>query len=203
MWFRWQRQRRFPTPSLSFCVTVPADLIQAAVAAEFEEYLSAFETETLADGRRPVVRNGHLPERQILTGSGAVDVQVPKARNRAGARDNLAQAKALGAEHVVFHKKSGLKPTDITTSSWLYDQLKRFRAGIEAGISYLKRCFGLARCRWRGLAHFKAYVHSAIFTHNLARLERLRPRPGGVHTHPQKRLPPSRHEDRYFWPDSF
>ena len=54
-------------------------LIQAAVAAEFEEYLSAFETETLADGRRPVVRNGHLPERQILTGSGAVDVQVPKA----------------------------------------------------------------------------------------------------------------------------
>ena len=31
-------------------------------------------------------------------------------------RDNLAQAKALGVEHVVFHKKSGLKPADMTTS---------------------------------------------------------------------------------------
>ena len=92
-------------------------------------------------------------------------------------RDNLAQAKALGVEHVVFHKRSGLKPADMTPSSWLYDQLKRFRAGIEAGISYLKRCFGLGRCRWRGLTHFKAYVHSAIFTHNLVRLARLRSRP--------------------------
>ena len=92
-------------------------------------------------------------------------------------RDNLAQAKALGVEHIVFHKKSGLKPADMTPSSWLYDQLKRFRAGIEAGISYLKRCFGLGRCRWRGLSHFKAYVHSAIFVHNLVRLARLRPRP--------------------------
>ena len=40
-----------------------------------------FETETLADGRRRVVRNGHLPERQILTGIGAVDLpgQAPRA----------------------------------------------------------------------------------------------------------------------------
>ena len=36
-------------------------------------------------------------------------------------------------EHVVFHKKSGLKPTDMTPSAWIYGQLKRFRAGIEAG----------------------------------------------------------------------
>ena len=92
-------------------------------------------------------------------------------------RDNLAQAKALGVRHAVFHKKSGLKAEDMTPSSWLYDQLKRFRAGIEAGISYLKRCFGLRRCRWRGLARFKAYVHSAIFTHNLMRLARLRLQP--------------------------
>ena len=56
-------------------------------------------------------------------------------------------------------------------------QFGRFRAGIEAGISYLKRCFGLTRCRWRGLLRFRAYVHSAIFVHNLVRLARLRPRP--------------------------
>ena len=46
--------------------------------------------------------------------------------------------------HVVFHKKSGLNARDTTPSSQLYDQLKRFRAGIEAGIRYLKRCCGLS-----------------------------------------------------------
>ena len=60
-------------------------LIEAAVSAEFGEYLSAFEEEKLPDGRRRMVRNGHLPERQILTGIGTVDVRVPKARSRSGA----------------------------------------------------------------------------------------------------------------------
>ena len=90
-------------------------------------------------------------------------------------RANLAAAKELGVEHVVFHKKRGLKTTDMTPSSWLYDQLKRFRAGLEAGISYLKRCFGLDRCHWHGWEHFQAYVQSAVFAHNLLRLVRLLP----------------------------
>ena len=38
-------------------------LIEAAVTAEFEEHLGAFEDQQLSDGRRRVVRNGHLPER--------------------------------------------------------------------------------------------------------------------------------------------
>ena len=59
-------------------------LVEAAVSAEFEEYLSAFGHEKLPDGRQRVVRNGHLPERKILTGLGEVDVRVPKARSRSG-----------------------------------------------------------------------------------------------------------------------
>ena len=59
-------------------------LIEAAVSAEFEEHLSAFVHEKLPDGRQRVVRNGHLPERKILTGLGEVDVRVPKARSRSG-----------------------------------------------------------------------------------------------------------------------
>ena len=51
-------------------------LIEAAVSAEFEEYLAAFVDEKLLDGRQRVVRNGHLPERKILTGLGEVDVRV-------------------------------------------------------------------------------------------------------------------------------
>ena len=39
---------------------------------------------SLIDGRRAVVRNGYLPAREILTTVGAVEVQVPKVRDRSG-----------------------------------------------------------------------------------------------------------------------
>lgn len=55
----------------------------------------------------------------------------------------------------------------MASSAGVYGRLRRFRAGMEAAISYLKRCFGLRRCNWRGLEHFRAYVWSAIVTHNL------------------------------------
>ena len=110
-------------------------------------------------------------------------VTVPGAPERAafgggyGSRENLKDAKALGVKHAVFHKKRGVKVEDMTPSAWMYRQLKRFRAGVEAGISYLKRCFGLGLCRWRGLPRFKAYVLSAVFAQNLVRLAGLRPAP--------------------------
>ncbi len=85
---------------------------------------------------------------------------------------NLADAKSLGIAHVAFHKPVGLTVEAMTGDRWLYNKLRRFRAGIEAMISYLKRCFGLSRCNWKGLDHFKAYVHSAVFTHNLVVLTR-------------------------------
>jgi IS5 family transposase len=89
---------------------------------------------------------------------------------------NLADAKSLGVAHVAFHKPVGLTVEAMTGDRWLYNKLRRFRAGIEAMISYLKRCFGLSRCNWKGLDHFKAYVHSAVFTQNLVVLtKRLAP----------------------------
>ncbi len=89
---------------------------------------------------------------------------------------NLADAKSLGVAHVAFHKRVGLTVEAMTGDRWLYNKLRRFRAGIEAMISYLKRCFGLSRCNWKGLDHFNTYVHSAVFTHNLVVLtQRLAP----------------------------
>ena len=81
--------------------------------------------------------------------------------------DNLTKAKGLGVSHIAFHKRAGLTVEAMTGDRWLYNKLRNFRAGIEATISYLKRCFGLSRCNWKGFDHFKAYVHSAVFTHNL------------------------------------
>jgi IS5 family transposase len=87
--------------------------------------------------------------------------------------DNLKQAKALGVHDVAFHKKRGLTIEDMVKSRWVYRKLRNFRAGVEANISCLKRAFGLARCTWRGLAHFKAYVWSSVVAYNLTLVARL------------------------------
>lgn len=85
---------------------------------------------------------------------------------------NLADIKALGVKDVCFSKGRGLKVTDMVKSSWVYRQLRNFRAGVEAGISFLKRCFGLRRCTWRSLQSFKAYAWSSVVTANLLILAR-------------------------------
>ena len=88
---------------------------------------------------------------------------------------NLKAAKEKGVRDMAFHKKRGLKIEDMVRSRWVYRKLRNFRAGIEAGISCLKRAYGLARCTWKGLAHFKAYVWSSVVAYNLALLARLKP----------------------------
>lgn len=87
---------------------------------------------------------------------------------------NLADCKALGVADVCFAKKRGLAVLDMVRSHWVYDKLRRFRAGIEAGISLLKRVFGLARCVWKGAVGFHAYVRTAILAANLLTLARAR-----------------------------
>ena len=86
---------------------------------------------------------------------------------------NLEQAKAMGVHDVVFHKKRGIAIEDMVKSRWVYRKLRNFRAGIEANISCLKRAFGLARCTWRGLAHFHTYVWSSVVAYNLTLFARL------------------------------
>lgn len=61
----------------------------------------------------------------------------------------------------------------MVTSNWVYRKLRNSRAGIEAGISCLKRAYGLARCTWRVLDHFKTYVWSSVVAYNLALFTRL------------------------------
>ena len=87
---------------------------------------------------------------------------------------NLTACKALGVADVCFAKRRGIAVLDMVRSQWVYDKLRRFRAGIEAGISLLKRVFGLARCVWKGAAGFHAYVRTAILAANLLTLARAR-----------------------------
>jgi len=97
-------------------------------------------------------------------------------------RANLEAIKAAGSKDVVFTKGQGLKVADMVRrgSDRVYRALRNFRAGIEAGISHLKRTFGLDRCPRRGLDGFKAHTWAAVFAANLLALARhhLEPAPG-------------------------
>ncbi len=129
-------------------------VVEAGNPADAERFLPMLE--------RHIARQG-TPPRQTASDGGYASL------------DNLKQAKALGVQDVAFHKKRALTIDAMVKSRWVYHKLKNFRAGIEANISCLKRAFGLARCTWRGLDHFKAYVWSSVVAYNLALLVRLKP----------------------------
>jgi IS5 family transposase len=80
---------------------------------------------------------------------------------------NLAEIKEAGAEDVVFAKSRGIQISEMARSTWIYQNLRHFRAGIEGIISFLKRAFGLDKCTWRSLPSFKSYIWGSILTSNL------------------------------------
>jgi transposase, IS5 family len=129
-------------------------VVEAGNPADAERFLPMLD--------RQIARCG-MPPRQMAADGGYASL------------DNLHQAKARGVQDVAFHKKRGIAVEDMVKSRWVYRKLRNFRAGIEAGISCLKRAYGGARCTWRGLDHFKAYIWSAVVAHDLALWTRLKP----------------------------
>src|SRR5437763_9268550 len=59
-------------------------LLAQAVEAEVSGLLRCHADKLTDDGRRRLVRHGHLPEREIMTGIGPVAVRGPRARDRVG-----------------------------------------------------------------------------------------------------------------------
>jgi putative transposase len=57
-------------------------LLSQALEAEVEFFLSQYADLKDDTGRQRMVRNGYLPERQIQSGIGAVQVQAPRVRDR-------------------------------------------------------------------------------------------------------------------------
>lgn len=58
-------------------------MLQAALETEVDEFMQRHEARRDAKGRRDVVRNGHLPERTVLTGAGPLSVTQPRVRDKA------------------------------------------------------------------------------------------------------------------------
>ena len=59
-------------------------LLAQAIEAEVAEFLAEHADKRDARGRVRLVRNGHLPERTVQTGIGAVPVKAPRVRDCAG-----------------------------------------------------------------------------------------------------------------------
>ncbi|MEX3582507.1 MAG: transposase [Burkholderia sp.] len=59
-------------------------VIHQAIKAEWAALLEQYSNVKTLDGRRAIMRNGYLPERETVTAIGPVPVQVPKVRDRSG-----------------------------------------------------------------------------------------------------------------------
>ncbi len=57
-------------------------MLQQAIDAEVEQFLIRHADRRDEQGRRLIVRNGHLPAREILTGAGPLEVRQPRVRDR-------------------------------------------------------------------------------------------------------------------------
>ena len=108
--------------------------------------------------------------RKMVERVGSVLGRLPKQVSFDGgfsSKANVQELKELGVTDVVFSKHLGLEITEMAKSPWVFRKLRNFRAGIEAGISFLKRTFGLSRCHWRGFDSFGAYVWGSVLSCNL------------------------------------
>ncbi|SEP16601.1 Transposase, Mutator family [Salinihabitans flavidus] len=64
-------------------------LIEQAIEAELATLMAASAKDKLDDGRARLVRHGHLPEREVMTGVGSVPVKVPRVRDRKPGEDKI------------------------------------------------------------------------------------------------------------------
>jgi len=86
------------------------------------------------------------------------------------ANSEFAQEK--GIKNIVFNKIVGsLK--NIASSKNMATRLKKWRSGIEAVISNLKRGFNLRRVNWKGFEHFKSKVLWSVIAYNIRVMTRL------------------------------
>jgi transposase, IS5 family len=82
-------------------------------------------------------------------------------------RKNLQELKEMGVEEVGFSKGRGMSSEELCGNKRKHTKLRRFRAGVEGLISWLKRTVELGRVRWKGEAGFRSYVWGAILTASL------------------------------------
>jgi IS5 family transposase len=79
---------------------------------------------------------------------------------------NIEYSRKAGIINIVFNKIRG-SMQNIAKNKWVETKLKRWRSGIEAIISNLKRGFQIRRCVWKGMAHYGQKIFWSIIGYNL------------------------------------
>ena len=80
--------------------------------------------------------------------------------------DNLQYAQSRKIKNIVFNKING-SLSSIASSKNMETRLKKWRSGIDAVISNLKRRFNLCRVDWSGFEHFKSKVLWSVIAYNI------------------------------------
>ena len=58
------------------------EMLQRALESEVQEFLDRHSDRVDSQGRRLIVRNGHLPPRELLTGVGPLELRQPRVRDK-------------------------------------------------------------------------------------------------------------------------
>ena len=74
-------------------------LLQAAIENEVIEYIETHRNCRAENGQRLVVRNGHLPEREVASGVGPIRVRQPRVRHRDKGRFPVRFCPSTCVEH--------------------------------------------------------------------------------------------------------
>jgi putative transposase len=82
--FQLSQPGTFTDPLTEVLRTGARALLAQALEAEVSSLLSCHADKLTDDGRRRLVRHGHLPAREIMTGIGPVAVHCPRVRDRGG-----------------------------------------------------------------------------------------------------------------------
>jgi IS5 family transposase len=81
-------------------------------------------------------------------------------------KENIKQSIEKGLINVVFNKVVGSMKNKASSKN-METRLKKWRSGIEANISNLKRGFQIHRCNWKGWIAFQAKVLWSILAYNI------------------------------------
>src|SRR5450432_3719866 len=84
-------------------------LLAKAVEAEVADFLGEHADLKTEDGQQRVVRHGHLPEREVMTGFGPVSVRQPRARSRGRCRRSRRYP-VLAIDRTALHAAVGSRP---------------------------------------------------------------------------------------------
>ena len=98
-------------------------LINQTVEAELQELLSQYSDRRTEAGNAVVVRNGHLPERELQTGLGPATVRIPKVRSKTGEPVTFRSSMPQGLASNVHRSPVSLMSRDYSYSRMPIERL--------------------------------------------------------------------------------